>query len=259
MDFNEIVDMIDNTSSYIELYDCLAYIENNDLRNEINNKVADYEKQAKPLEEACKYIIKILGENICIDSKESLISAIESTGNDKDLVNLLDELEKSKKFDDKFVEDLFQLFKNNRFTDLTDKKATLVRFVQENNQALNESKNISNRSFKEILNSNERNVSEIDAENIERNNNETLDLLKKRIGQQMSVGELNSVLQGLFGQYNKVFLLLSDLYNKELDVTQTIEITEDDATFVLYYDIIDMDKGIVEIKNASIKEREGNN
>ena len=37
MDFNEIVDMIDNTSSYIELYDCLAYIENNDLRNEINN------------------------------------------------------------------------------------------------------------------------------------------------------------------------------------------------------------------------------
>ena len=75
----------------------------------------------------------------------------------------------------------------------------------------------------------------------------------------MSVGELNSVLQGLFGQYNKVFLLLSDLYNKELDVTQTIEITEDDATFVLYYDIIDMDKGIVEIKNASIKEREGNN
>ena len=142
MDFNEIVDMIDNTSSYIELYDCLAYIENNDLRNEINNKVADYEKQAKPLEETCKYIIKILGENICIDSKESLISAIEGTGNDKDLVNLLDELEKSKKFDDKFVEDLFQLFKNNRFTDLTDKKATLVRFVQENNQALNESKNI---------------------------------------------------------------------------------------------------------------------
>ena len=41
--------------------DLLHYIENNDLRNEINNKVADYEKQAKPLEETCKYIIKILG------------------------------------------------------------------------------------------------------------------------------------------------------------------------------------------------------
>jgi hypothetical protein len=48
--------------------------------------------------------------------------------------------------------------------------------------------------------------------------------------------------------------MTSDLYSMNLDDTQTIEVNDDDGTYILSYDIIDMDKGIVELKDVSLKE-----
>lgn len=80
-----------------------------------------------------------------------------------------------------------------------------------------------------------------------------LDLLQDRIGQQMSVGELNTILQSLFGQFNKVFLLRSDLYNMDLDENQELIVDDDEEMYTIKYDIIDMDKGIVELTDVDLE------
>jgi len=80
-----------------------------------------------------------------------------------------------------------------------------------------------------------------------------LDYIQDRIGQQITVGELNSVLQSLFARYNQVFLLASDLYNMDLGETQELTIKDDNDTYSIKFDIIDMDGGIIEITDANIE------
>ena len=80
-----------------------------------------------------------------------------------------------------------------------------------------------------------------------------LDLLQDRIGQPLSVGELNTTLQSLFGQYNKVFLLRGDLYSKDLDETQELEVDDDEDIYIIKYDIVDMDNGIIEITDVDLE------
>lgn len=80
-----------------------------------------------------------------------------------------------------------------------------------------------------------------------------LDYIQDRIGQQITVGELNSVLQSLFARYNQVFLLASDLYNMDLSETQELTIKDDNDTYSIKFDIIDMDGGIIEITDANIE------
>ena len=80
-----------------------------------------------------------------------------------------------------------------------------------------------------------------------------LDYLQDRVGQEMSVGELNAVLQSLFAQFNKVFLMTSDLYNMDLDENQELVVWDDDDMYVINYDIIDMDNGIIEITDVNVE------
>lgn len=79
-----------------------------------------------------------------------------------------------------------------------------------------------------------------------------LDYLQDRIGQQMSVAECNTVLQSLFSRYNDIFIIESDLYNADLDETQELTIWEDEDEYIINYDIIDVDKGIIEITDVNI-------
>ena len=67
-------------------------------------------------------------------------------------------------------------------------------------------------------------------------------------------GDFNSLIQTTFNQYNQVFLMTSDLYSMDLDKTQTLEVKDDDVTYILSYDIIDIDSGIIELTDVSEKE-----
>ena len=80
-----------------------------------------------------------------------------------------------------------------------------------------------------------------------------VDYLQDRIGQEMSVGEFNAVLQSLFAQFNKVFLLTSDLYNMDLDENQELTVWDDDDMYIINYDIIDMDNGIIELTDVNVE------
>ena len=71
----------------------------------------------------------------------------------------------------------------------------------------------------------------------------------------MTVGELNSFLQGMLEQHNELFLLKSDLMNMNLDRTQELVIEDDGGNFVLSYDIIDAGKGIIQIKDATMEDK----
>lgn len=80
-----------------------------------------------------------------------------------------------------------------------------------------------------------------------------LDYLQDRIGQQITVAELNTILQSLFSRYNDIFILDSDLYNADLDETQQLSIWEDEDNYIIDYDIIDVSKGIIEITAVNIE------
>lgn len=80
-----------------------------------------------------------------------------------------------------------------------------------------------------------------------------LDYLQDRIGQQITVAELNTILQSLFSRYNDIFILDSDLYNADLDETQQLSIWEDEDNYIIDYDIIDVSKGIIEITDVNVE------
>lgn len=79
-----------------------------------------------------------------------------------------------------------------------------------------------------------------------------LDELQNRIGVEMNVGELNNMLQTLFGTFNKSYILRSDLYNKDLDANQELVVDDDGDFYVINYDIIDIDTGTIEITDVNL-------
>lgn len=80
-----------------------------------------------------------------------------------------------------------------------------------------------------------------------------LDLLQDRIGQDLSVGEFNTILQGIFGKYNEVYLLTSDLYNMDSDELQEVVIFDDEDMYTITYKIKDLYKAIIEITDVNIQ------
>lgn len=145
------------------------------------------------------------------------------------------------------------------FEDITDE-------INNSSTKLNEDKEFDSENKEEITdiaNSEKENVDIGDIEDsegdfaIHHNEDDTdktlLDYLQDRIGQQLSVGELNAVLQSLLSEYNKVFLMTSDLFNKDLDKTQKLEITDDEDIYTISYDIVDMNKGIIEITDVNMQ------
>lgn len=100
----------------------------------------------------------------------------------------------------------------------------------------------------------ESKITEADEENEEdeKADNSILDLLQNRIGQNLSVGELNTILQGVLGKYNEVYLLTSDLYNMNPEEPQELVVFDDDDMYTITYNIEDMDNAIIQITDVEL-------
>lgn len=79
------------------------------------------------------------------------------------------------------------------------------------------------------------------------------DYLEDRIGQDMSVGELNTVLQSLFGKFGKVFLTFDEFYNQDPDERQELVIWEDEDMYTITYEIKDQIEPTVEITDVNVE------
>lgn len=93
-----------------------------------------------------------------------------------------------------------------------------------------------------------------DTEETEEDEDKTLlDYLQDRIGQKLSVGELNTILQSLFAQYGTVFLQVSDLYDMDIDEPQELVVWDDADMYVITYNIIDLiDEPTIEITDVTL-------
>lgn len=289
MSFEEIIRMMENAEDYIDLYDAAAYIVDDDLRVDVEQLIGQCEDDGDSVEEAYSIVTSDLLDTKVYDLNESknfdttkerntlqdYIDDINEVSNDKDLINIIDDMEKNKSIDKDLVAAVRQLFKNNRFTALNQKADTIIKFIKENSDEkveiepqdnIKEEPEQLTEAVEDELDDKIEDVDKDTKDNDEKENQDiedkkekgieltTLDTLKKRIGQQFDVGEFNSLIQTTFNQYNQVFLMTSDLYNMNLDQTQTIDVDDDDKVYTISYDIIDMDSGLIELKNVEEKE-----
>lgn len=280
MDFEQIITLMANAVDYMDLYDAASYIVDDDLRVSVEELIEQCEMDGDSVEIAYSVVTSDLldmhttelNESVDIADKqhssiEDYISDLENASNDKDLLNILDDMDQNKNLDIDTVTNIRQLFKNNRFMPLNNKIDTMIKYINANTtkqESLNEATVIDRDMHND---NNQTNVDEeepsdiepddeIEASNSETevdNTDEIIVALQDRIGQQFSVAEFNKLLQNLLGQPNKLFILTSDLSSMNLDETQQLTINDDDISYVIYYDIIDMENGIVELTNAEIE------
>lgn len=288
MSFEEIIRMMENAEDYIDLYDAAAYIVDDDLRVDVEQLIGQCEDDGDSVEEAYSIVTSDLLDTKVYDLNESkqidtekernslqdYVDDINDVSNDKDLVNIIDDMENNKNIDKDLVIAVRQLFKNNRFMPLNKKADTIIKFIKDNSDELVKEQVEEPETLTEALEEDTGEIEDADIDTLDNNEKEnkdideiknkddkdnsdieltTLDTLKKRIGQQFDVGELNSLIQTTFNQYNQIFLMTSDLYNMNLDQTQTIEVDDDDKVYTISYDIIDMDSGLIELKDVEEK------
>ena len=276
MSFEEIIRMMENAVDYIDLYDAASYIVDDNLRVDVEQLIGQCEDDGESVETAYSIVtsdlldmnVQELNESLDIDETDvqedklsDYIPAFEEASNDKDLLNIIDRMDENDKIDDELITSIRQLFRNNRFMSLNNKVDAIVRYINKNaeetkTESLTESSEVYNNIDKEDMD-----IDEVQEDTDSENSLEvkpdtaTLNKLKDRSGQQMTVGELNSFLQGMLEQHNELFLLKSDLMNMNLDRTQELVIEDDGGNFVLSYDIIDAGKGIIQIKDATMEDR----
>lgn len=77
-----------------------------------------------------------------------------------------------------------------------------------------------------------------------------LDLLQDRIGEELSIGELNTILQGIFGRYNQIFLLTVDVENMEPDESNELVVNNDGDIYVITYILKDILNLTIEITDV---------
>ena len=90
---------------------------------------------------------------------------------------------------------------------------------------------------------------DINEQNLEKT---TLDYLEERIGQELEAGRLNVVLRNIFMEYTRNFIMPSDLYNMDLSTEQVLTIFDDEEEYHIYYDIIDVDSGLIKITGVDM-------
>lgn len=280
MDFEQIITLMANAVDYMDLYDAASYIVDDDLRVSVEELIEQCEMDGDSVEVAYSVVTSDLldmhttelNESVDIADKQhssvkDYISDLENASNDKDLLNILDDMDQNRNLDIDIVTNIRQLFKNNRFMPLNNKIDTMIKYINANTtkqESLNEATVIDRDMHNDNNQANvdEEELSDIEPDDeIEASNSETevdntdeiIVALQDRIGQQFSVAEFNKLLQNLLGQPNKLFILTSDLSSMNLDETQQLTINDDDISYVIYYDIIDMETGIIELTNAEIE------
>lgn len=280
MDFEQIITLMANAVDYMDLYDAASYIVDDDLRVSVEELIEQCEMDGDSVEVAYSVVTSDLldmhttelNESVDIADKQhssvkDYISDLENASNDKDLLNILDDMDQNRNLDIDIVTNIRQLFKNNRFMPLNNKIDTMIKYINANTtkqESLNEATVIDRDMHNDNNQANvdEEELSDIEPDDeIEASNSETevdntdeiIVALQDRIGQQFSVAEFNKLLQNLLGQPNKLFILTGDLSSMNLDETQQLTINDDDISYVIYYDIIDMETGIIELTNAEIE------
>lgn len=284
MSFEEIITKMENAVDYMDLYDAASYIIDDDLRVAVEQLIEECENDNVSVEEAYSLItsdlldihLDELNESLDINdntmsynSIQDYIPDLENASNDKDLLNVLDDMEQNKNLDTDMTTNIRQLFRNNRFMPLNNKVDTLIKYINteygQKQESLTEATvinndkhtNIEDNKIKsDIVKDTSENVEDDDIDNSTDNSDDILETLNDRVGQQFSVAELNKLLQNVLGQPNKLFILASDLSSMDLDRTQNIDITDDNITYVISFDIIDMENGIVELTNAKVESGE---
>ena len=94
---------------------------------------------------------------------------------------------------------------------------------------------------------------ESESEEPDIDNKSIYDLLVDREGQEIYVGEFNSILQSIFSQYNNIFLLQRDLYNMNPDESADIIVWDDEDMYTITIKIVDQLEGTVEIINVDVE------
>ena len=69
----------------------------------------------------------------------------------------------------------------------------------------------------------------------------------------MSVGELNTILQSLFGKFNTVFLTYDEFYNQDPDELQELVVWDDDDMYTINYEIKDVLEPMIAITDVNIE------
>ena len=268
MSFDEIIRMMENADSYIDLYDAASYIVDDDLRVDIERLIESCEDDNEPIDVAYSVVtsnllderVTELNESvgICLDTNENItiddfISLLNDASNDRDLLNVLDRVNYSDNFDDELVSNIHTAFRNNRFMPLNQKIENIIKVVTNDTNHTDTKQESLTEAIEKDTAVDEPSMLDdepITAKDTGGKYDEIVTTLNDREGQQFSVGDFNKLLQNLLGQANKLFLLTSDLSNMNLDETQVLEINDDENTYNVHYDIIDMDNGVIELKNA---------
>lgn len=281
MDFDEIIARMENAEDYMDLYDAASYIVDDKLRGEVNDQLEQCEEDGDDVDVAYSVVTSDLldmhsgelNESVEIEDTSKTyntlsdyIPDIENASNDKDLLNVLNNMEQNKNLDTERLENVRQLFKNNRFMPLNSKADNIIRYINEfdkKQESLTEATIIDNTKAHNKLNKDIDTDKDTDTQkDTKKSNDDTVDndeilqTLKDRIGQQFSVAELNKLLQNVLGQQNKIFILTSDLSSMDLDKTQHLDVEDDDITYTIDFDIIDMEKGIVELTDITTESGE---
>lgn len=256
MSFEEIIYLMETAEDYTDLYDAAENIVDDELRNNVINAIGVCEDDGDTVEEAYSIITSDwldthnyeLNESVDIEDDETksldtYLSSIKEVSNDKDLVNILDEMEEDKNIDSELVANIRQLFRNNRFMPLSNKIDAIMRFLD--TAGVKEIKT-------ESLSNDEKENKSIDEIKEDDEDDDKLKVITDRIGQQMSVGSFNKFLQTTFNQFNKLFLLESDLYSMDLSTNQQIQVEDDEQLYTIYYDIVDVDGGIIEMTDVDL-------
>ena len=79
------------------------------------------------------------------------------------------------------------------------------------------------------------------------------DLIADRIDEEITVGELNTILQSIFGKYDDIFLLANDLYNADTDELQELVVFDDDDMYTITFEIIDIEEGTIAITDVNVE------
>lgn len=139
-------------------------------------------------------------------------------------------------------------------TDISDFEIYNGKLEENKTKKLQEAENIIEDETKNVESEKEQaeEIPEEQAEEIEEDTT-ILDLLQDRIGQDLSVGEFNTILQGIFGKYNEVYLLTSDLYNMDSDELQEVVIFDEEDMYTITFEIKDLYKAIIEITDVDIQ------
>lgn len=87
----------------------------------------------------------------------------------------------------------------------------------------------------------------------EGNEKSILDYIQDRIGQVITIGEFNTIMQSIFGMFNEVFLQVSEVYNQDPGEPQEVTIWDDEDAYVITYNIVDEMEPTIEITDVEIQ------